>query len=78
MRFIHAADIHLDAAFSSRSEDIRKRLREASRNAFKGLVDTALNEKVDAVLLAGDLFDDSRLSSSQSDKYARSVRHRKS
>tara|TARA_Y100000590_G_scaffold24253_2_gene27600 strand:+ start:12351 stop:13589 length:1239 start_codon:yes stop_codon:yes gene_type:complete len=62
MRFIHAADIHLDAAFSSRSEDIRKRLREASRNAFKGLVDTALNEKVDAVLLAGDLFDDSRLS----------------
>jgi exonuclease SbcD len=62
MRFIHAADIHLDTAFSSRSEDVRKRLREASRTAFKRLVDLALNEKVDAVLLAGDLFDGRRLS----------------
>jgi len=62
MRFIHAADIHLDTAFSSRSDTVRTRLREASRVAFRRLVDLALAEGVDAVLLSGDLFDDGRLS----------------
>ena len=62
MRFIHAADIHLDTAFSSRSDRVRARLREASRVAFRRLVDLALAEGVDAVLLSGDLFDDGRLS----------------
>ena len=62
MRFIHAADVHLDTAFSSRSDTVRTRLREASRIAFQRLVDLALDERVDAVLLAGDLFDDGRLS----------------
>ena len=62
MRFIHAADIHLDTAFSSRSDEVRKRLREASRVAFERLVDLALAEQVHAVLLSGDLFDDGRLS----------------
>lgn len=62
MRFLHAADIHLDAAFSSRSETTRQRLRDASRDAFRRLADLALAESVDVVLLAGDLFDDERLS----------------
>ncbi len=62
MRFIHAADIHLDTAFSSRTNTVRERLREASRIALQRLVDLALAEGVDAVLLAGDLFDDERLS----------------
>ena len=62
MRFIHAADIHLDTSFSSRSDTVRSRLRDASRVAFERMVDLALLEQVDAVLLAGDLFDDDRLS----------------
>ena len=62
MRFIHAADIHLDTSFSSRSDAVRARLREASRLAFQRLIDLALTEAVDVVLLSGDLFDDGRLS----------------
>jgi exonuclease SbcD len=62
MRFLHAADVHLDSPCSSRSETVRDRLRAASRLAFKRLVDLALSERVDAVLIAGDLFDDERLS----------------
>ena len=62
MRFLHAADVHLDSPCSSRSETVRYRLREASRLAFRRLVDLALSERVDAVLMAGDLFDDERLS----------------
>ena len=62
MRFLHAADVHLDSPCSSRSETVRQKLRDASRLAFQRLVDLALAEAVDAVLIAGDLFDDERLS----------------
>jgi DNA repair protein SbcD/Mre11 len=62
MRFLHAADLHLDTAFVARSEDVRRRLRDASRDALSRLVDLALRERVDAVVLAGDLFDDARIS----------------
>lgn len=62
MRFIHIADVHLDTAFAGRSDDVRNRLRQASRDALARCVDLAVAAKVDAVLIAGDLFDDSRLS----------------
>ena len=62
MRFLHAADVHLDSPCSSRSEPVRQKLRDASRLAFRRLVDLALAERVDVVLIAGDLFDDERLS----------------
>ena len=62
MRFLHAADVHLDSPCSSRSETVRQRLRYSSRLAFRRLVDLSLSEHVDVVLIAGDLFDDERLS----------------
>ena len=62
MRFIHIADVHLDTAFASRSSHIRDRLRKALREAFARCLDTAVSEKVDAVLIAGDLFDGTPLS----------------
>ncbi len=62
MRFLHLADIHLDAPFAGRSRALRERLREASREALRRAVDLALDETLDAVLIAGDLFDGERLS----------------
>ena len=62
MRFIHIADVHLDTAFAGRSDDMRNRLRHAAREAFGRCVDTAVGEQVDAVLIAGDLFDGGSLS----------------
>lgn len=62
MRFFHIADIHLDTAFAGRSDEIRRRLRSASREAFERCVLAAVSEEVDAVLIAGDLFDGDRLS----------------
>ncbi len=61
-RFLHLADIHLDTTFHCRSEDLRKALRDALRRAFRRAVDTAIAEEVHAVLIAGDLFDNERLS----------------
>ncbi len=57
MRIIHTADLHLDSPFAGRTEEIRRRLRDASRDAFRRVVDLALSERVDAVVVAGDLFD---------------------
>jgi len=62
MRFVHIADVHLDTSFASRSERVRRRLRQASREAFAAAVDLAVREQVHALLVAGDLFDGDRLS----------------
>lgn len=62
MRFVHTADVHLDTSFAGRSEAVRRRLREASREAFRSAVDLAIREDVHAFLVAGDLFDSERLS----------------
>jgi len=60
MKFVHAADIHLDSPFKelARYEAApRDRLLRAAREAFSGLVNLALKEEVAFVVLAGDLFD---------------------
>ena len=62
MRFLHIADVHLDTPFAGRSDPLRRRLQDASREAFRRAVDLALGESVHAVLVAGDLFDGERLS----------------
>jgi DNA repair exonuclease SbcCD nuclease subunit len=62
MRFVHVADVHLDTSFAGRSEPVRRRLRDASRETFRRAVDLAIREDVHAFLIAGDLFDGERLS----------------
>lgn len=62
MRLLHLADVHLDTPFAGRTESLRSRLRDASRAALRRAVDDALREDVDVVLIAGDLFDGTRLS----------------
>ncbi|MBB5224195.1 DNA repair exonuclease SbcCD nuclease subunit [Amaricoccus macauensis] len=60
MRFLHAADLHLDSPLRSqalRDPDRARRLQGASRLALARLVSAAIEEDVAAVLLAGDIFD---------------------
>lgn len=59
MKFLHLADIHLDTPFEGRSLTLRRRLREATREAFTRGLAYAQAAKVDAVMVAGDLFDGS-------------------
>ena len=57
IKFLHAADFHLDSHFAAlRAEKARDRRREA-RDRPDRLADLALAEQVDVVLLSGDLFD---------------------
>ncbi len=59
-KFLHTADIHLDSPLH-RLEAYEgapvEQVRQASRRAFENLIDFALGESVDLVLIAGDLFD---------------------
>ena len=60
MKFLHAADLHIDSplrgleAYDGAPVD---RIRSATREAFENLISLAINEHVDFVILAGDLFD---------------------
>ena len=59
-RFIHAADIHLDSPLKSlalRDPELAELIGNATRRAFSGIIDLCLAEQVDALLLAGDLYD---------------------
>lgn len=60
MRFIHAADIHLDSpltGLSAYADAPVDMLRTATRDAFANLVSRALEEQVDFMIIAGDLYD---------------------
>lgn len=57
MRIVHAADIHLDTPFRRHDAVLRQRLQQAGREAFSALVDLTLEERADALVIAGDLFD---------------------
>lgn len=61
LKLLHAADLHLDAPLTGLVRAVGGELgRRASRctlDAFTRVVDLALREQVDGVLLAGDLFE---------------------
>lgn len=60
MKFLHAADIHLDSPLRGleRYEGAPVReIRGATRRAFDNLVELAIDEAVDFVIIAGDVYD---------------------
>jgi hypothetical protein len=60
MKALHAADLHIDSPMKglvAYEEAPVDRLRLATRVALTNLVDAAIEETVDAVFLAGDIFD---------------------
>jgi DNA repair protein SbcD/Mre11 len=60
MRFIHAADIHLDSPLTGLSaypDAPAQMLRSATRDAFTNLINEAIELQVDFVVIAGDLYD---------------------
>lgn len=59
-RFLHAADLHLDTPFSGigrSAPEVQRALRDASLEAWDGLVRAAIERDVAFVVLAGDLYD---------------------
>jgi DNA repair exonuclease SbcCD nuclease subunit len=60
LRVLHTADIHLDSdGYGNAAEQAAH--RERDRRVFRRIVDCTLNERVDLLLIAGDLFDHNRV-----------------
>ena len=60
MRFVHAADIHLDSPLRglARYEGAPvSEIREATRRAFRRLIERCLEDRIELLLIAGDLYD---------------------
>ena len=59
-RFVHTADVHLDsplATLALRDPELAELIGGATRKAFVAVIDLCLAEQVDALLIAGDLYD---------------------
>jgi exonuclease SbcD len=59
-KFIHCADLHLDSPFEGihdYSPDIAESLRNATFGSFGNIVDLAIREKVDFLIITGDIYD---------------------
>ena len=59
-RFLHAADIHLDSPLRGligQEDNAAQRVRTATRAALEQLVDCAIEEQVNFLVIAGDLYD---------------------
>lgn len=60
MKFIHTADIHLGGSITELRKSVDTKpisIKEATLEAFEKLIDLAISEKVDFLVIAGDLFD---------------------
>lgn len=61
LRFIHTGDLHLDSPFQgialTAPEQVVSTLRDATLRSWDRIVRLAIDEQVDAVLVAGDVFE---------------------
>ena len=61
LRFVHAADLHLDSPFrgirAAAPENVARALYSATFDSYRNIVDLCISERVDALLVAGDIYD---------------------
>ena len=60
MRLLHFADLHLDAPFAWARPEVARLRRRNRRETLTRILELANDERVDAVLCAGDLFEHER------------------
>ncbi len=61
LKFVHAADLHLDSPFggirSEAPQHVADSLYRATFDAYENIISLCLRERVDALLVAGDIYD---------------------
>jgi len=65
IKFLHTADIHLDSPLRSlalRNKELPNHVHVATRAVLRKIINLAIDENVAALLLAGDIFDNTRRS----------------
>ncbi len=60
VKFVHTADLHLDTPFKGLSNwdnQLASKLKDATLKSFYNIIDLCIQEKVDFLIIAGDIFD---------------------
>ena len=57
LKILHMADLHLDSPFSLQNADTAQAMRQMMRGTFTSAMLYARSEKIDLVLIPGDVFD---------------------
>lgn len=57
IKILHCADLHFDSPFRDSDPSYREKRKEDLRETFGAIIDKAVKEEVDIILMAGDLFD---------------------
>jgi exonuclease SbcD len=57
VRLLHIADLHLDAPFRWAGPELARRRRQGLRDTLRGALELAAQARVDAVVCAGDLYE---------------------
>lgn len=74
VRILHAADFHLDSAFTGLSERQARERRQESRDLARRMVDYANDHAVQLLLLSGDLFDSDSIYGQTAEELAAALR----
>ncbi|MGG5462803.1 metallophosphoesterase family protein [Clostridium sp. B9] len=64
MKILHFSDVHFDTPFRELPKEIGDMRRAELRESFNRIISKAIEEKVDLILLAGDLFDNTTVEKS--------------
>ena len=63
MKILHCADLHLDSRMSTNlNTELRKKRKAEILNTYQRMIEYAVKEKIEAILIAGDLFDTNAVS----------------
>ena len=61
IRFVHSADLHLDSPFvgirAVAPDNVARALHDATFSAYDNIIKLCIEERVDALLVAGDIYD---------------------
>ena len=57
IKILHCADLHFDTPFKELTKEISQNSKEELLQVFKNIIDLTINEKVQVLLIAGDVFD---------------------
>src|SRR6056297_2171810 len=60
VKFVHTADLHLDTPFKGLSNwdnQLASKLKDATLKSFYNIIDLCIQEKVDFLIIAGDIFE---------------------
>lgn len=62
IRFLHISDIHINKSFATKDEVLRHRMQRAVIKSFQNAITYCISNGLDALMIAGDLFDSQQVS----------------